>query len=76
MRFTPDYTVSYHHAFHAKGVTFDIDDADAEEMSKYGSVEFVQQMIPGIEDTTVPDDVKQTEPVKRRGRRPANAAVK
>lgn len=39
MRFTPHYTVSYRGSFHKAGKTFNIDSADAEEMSKHGTVE-------------------------------------
>lgn len=39
MRFTPNYTVSYHGEFHAAGKPFDIDAADEEEMKQHGTVD-------------------------------------
>lgn len=36
MRFTPRYMVSYKGSFYTAGNPFDIDSADAEEMSKHG----------------------------------------
>lgn len=38
MRFTPHYMVSYHGEYYPAGITFDIDTADAEEMSKHGVI--------------------------------------
>lgn len=39
MKFTPNYTVSYHGMFHPAGKQFDISDVDATEMRKHGTVE-------------------------------------
>lgn len=81
MKFTPNYTVSYHGTFHVKGIPFDIADKDAAEMSRHGEVEYAQQVIPSIAATPVqPEKPVQTaaveEPVKRRGRKYAGSAKK
>lgn len=39
MKFTPSITVSYHGVFRDAGVPFDIDEKDADAMSRYGVVE-------------------------------------
>lgn len=38
MRFIPNYCVSYHGEFHSAGRPFEIDQSDAQEMSKHGSI--------------------------------------
>lgn len=38
MKFTPNYTVSYHGEFHKAGIPFDIEDEDVKEMSVHGVV--------------------------------------
>lgn len=38
MKFTPNYTVSYHGEFHRAGIPFDIEDKDVKEMSAHGVV--------------------------------------
>lgn len=39
MNFVPNHTVSYRGQYYTAGQKFQIDPKDAEEMSKYGSVE-------------------------------------
>ncbi len=64
MRFTPNYTVSYHGRFYRSGETFEINASDAAEMRKHGTVEEVQT-----------DDTETvSEPVPPRRGRPKKAA--
>lgn len=51
MRFTPRYTVSYHGEFYYPGEEFDIEPADAEEMSEHGEV--VDEPTPPTEEPAV-----------------------
>lgn len=39
VEFTPDYNVMYHGQFYDGGETFEIDEADVEEMKKHGYIE-------------------------------------
>lgn len=74
MRFTPHYMVSYKGTFHQAGKQFDIDSADAEEMSKHGSIQEpvtkpVYQYNYNFENNIEKQDNEQVEkPVKKGGR--------
>ena len=59
MRFVPNITVSYHLTIRPAGVPFDIDDKDAEEMRKYGTVE---------EPAKAPETTVEVKPVRKGGR--------
>lgn len=68
MRFTPHYTVSYKGKFHQAGKAFDIDSADAEEMSKHGAVEAVNTTVEAFsnKENITTDTVEK--PIRKGGR--------
>lgn len=68
MRFTPHYMVSYKGEFHKAGKAFNIDSADAEEMSKHGIVEAVKAAVEVLssKEGITTDTVEK--PVRKGGR--------
>lgn len=56
MKFTPNYTVSYHGEFHKAGIPFDIEDKDVKEMSPHGVI--------ATKETHVEPETKQPEEIQ------------
>lgn len=63
MRFTPKYSVSYHGVIHKANVPFDIDEADAEELKKHGTVDAAERIVESETEEHV-----EEKPVKKSGR--------
>lgn len=69
MRFIPDYRVCYKGTFYDCDEGFDIDPADAEEMSEHG--EIMEESASFAEpDTPKPEEITEEKP--KRGRRRKN----
>lgn len=77
MLFTPNYPVSYKGKFYRSGQSFEIDQADASEMSRHGIV-FPLQEPPEVDEeidelTELPQEAPEQEPeaAKQGGRQRA-----
>ena len=72
-KFKPNYTVSYKGVFHPAGKVFDIEEADAAEMSKHGSVQEPIRAAPEESDkseneSSAPEDASDEKSVRKAGR--------
>lgn len=70
MRFIPDYRVCYKGTFYECDEEFDIDPADADEMSKHGKI--VEESTPPDEPAELAEPDKLLEEKPKRGRRRKN----
>lgn len=64
MKFTPNYTVSYHGEFHKAGEPFEIEEKDINEMSVHGVVAETKREII-VEDSDLKEERLEDEPPKR-----------
>ncbi len=73
MQFKPNYTVSYKGIFHPAGKIFDIEEADAAEMSKHGTVQHPIRAAPAQPDeaeseNAAPEEMAAEKSARKAGR--------